>query len=376
MNGEFDDIRPYNDSELPTVLERISRNKWLIAGARSVFWPHCPRILNPIVDIFVRSSVREQLLAMKTIDDFQRKIVVGKVLQRIIEKTTDGITSSGTEHLRRDEPYIYVSNHRDITLDSALINYLLCGANLNITEIAFGDNLLINDFVADLIRVNKGFVVRRGLPPREQIKAAYQLSRYVWHTTRQGNSVWIAQREGRAKDGNDQTNPTIIKMLYLSRREKGIPFRDFIREVNIVPVSISYELDPCDRMKAWELYRSRKRGFHKKRKNEDLISMFAGLTGNKGRVHIAFAEPLRGEFNDEKEVAAAIDRDIIRLYQPWPSNYIAYDTVNQTSRFRDKYSMKEMMRFLTRFKGLSEPVRALAFGIYANSVKNQVRYSS
>jgi len=155
-----------------------------------------------------------------------------------------------------------------------------------------------------------------------------------------------------------------------------VSFEDFSRSVNIVPVSISYELDPCDRMKAWELYRKKKRGFHKKRKNEDLISMFAGLTGYKGRVHIAFADPLSGGLSDEKEVAAAIDREIIRLYRQWPSNYIAYDTVNQTTRFRDKYSVKEMMRFLKRFRGLSEPVKALAFSIYANSVKNQVRYSS
>jgi len=376
MTSEFDDIRPYNDNELGAVMERLSKNKWLVSGARNVLWPGCPPFLKPLVDIPVRRTVRQRLLSMRTIDEFQRKIILGEVLERIIQKTTDGLTVSGTERLSRDKSYIYISNHRDITLDSALLNYLLSHADLNIAEIAFGDNLLVNEFVSDLIRINKGIIVRRNLAPREQIKAWYHLSRYIWHTTHLGNSVWIAQREGRAKDGNDETNPAIIKMLYLSQREKGISFSDFVRQVNIVPVSISYELDPCDRMKAWELYRKKKRGFHKKRKNEDLISMFAGLTGFKGRVHVAFAEALRGEFADEKDVALAVDRDIIRLYRQWPSNYIAYDTVNQTSRFRDKYSVKEMMRFLKRFRGLSDPVKALAFSIYANSVKNQAGYSS
>jgi 1-acyl-sn-glycerol-3-phosphate acyltransferase len=251
----------------------------------------------------------------------------------------------------------------------------LAHSGLNIAEIAFGDNLLKNDFVSDLIRINRGFIVKRDLPIREQVKELYHLSRYIHQTTGAGNSVWIAQREGRAKDGNDETNPAIMKMLYLAYREKGFSFEDFQKKVKIVPVAISYELDPCDRMKAWELYRRNKRGEHKKRKNEDLVSMFAGLTGYKGRVHFAFAPPLREDFASEKDVAAAIDRDIFRLYRQWPSNYIAYDTVTQTARFRDKYSVKEMVKFVKRFKGLSEPVRSLAYSIYANSVKNQVRVS-
>ena len=375
MTAEFDDIRPYNDEELPVVLDRISRNKWLISGVRNVFWPRCPKIVKPVVDIFVRSTVRKRLLSMRTVDEFQRRIVVGQILERIIHETTDGLTASGTENLSSDGAYVYISNHRDITLDSALLNYLLAHSGLKISEIAFGDNLLVNDFVADLIRVNRGIIVKRDLPIREQVKELYHLSRYIRHTTGQGNSVWIAQREGRAKDGNDATNPAIIKMLYLAHREVGMSFAEFLEKVKIVPVAISYELDPCDRMKAWELYRKHKRGVHKKRKNEDLVSMFAGLTGYKGRVHFAFAPPLGSEFTSEKDVAAAIDRDIFRLYRQWPSNYIAYDTVTQTARFRDKYSMKEMMKFVKRFKGLSEPVKSVAYSIYANSVKNQVRAS-
>ena len=375
MSAEFDDIRPYNDEELHVVLDRISRNKWLVSGVRNVFWPGCPKIIKPIVDVFVRGTVRKRLFAMRTVDEFQRKIVVGQILERIIQKTTDGLTVSGTENLDPHGAYIYISNHRDITLDSALLNYLLAHSGLGIAEIAFGDNLLMNAFVSDLIRINRGFIVKRDLPIREQVKELYHLSRYIHQTTGEGNSVWIAQREGRAKDGNDETNPAIIKMLYLAHREQGLSFDEFQKRVKIVPVAISYELDPCDRMKAWELYRKHKRGVHKKRKNEDLVSMFAGLTGYKGRVHFAFAPPLREDFASEKDVAAAIDRDIFRLYRQWPSNYIAYDTVTQTARFRDKYSVKEMMKFVKRFKGLSEPVKALAYSIYANSVKNQVRAS-
>ena len=375
MTAEFDDIRPYNDDELHGVLDRISRHRWLVSGVRNVFWPRCPKIIKPLVDVYVRSTVRKQLFAMRTVDEFQRKIVIGEILDRIIQKTTDGLTASGTENLVADDAYVYISNHRDITLDSALLNYLLANSQLNIAEIAFGDNLLINDFVSDLIRVNRGFIVKRNLPIREQVKELYHLSRYIRHTTAAGNSVWIAQREGRAKDGNDETNPAIIKMLYLAHREEGRSFEEFQQKVKIVPVAISYELDPCDRMKAWELYRKHKRGVHKKRKNEDLVSMFGGLTGYKGRVHYAFAPPLREDLENEKEVAAAIDRDIFRMYRQWPSNYIAYDTVTQTARFRDKYSVKEMLKFVKRFKGLSEPVKAFAYTIYANSVKNQVRVS-
>jgi 1-acyl-sn-glycerol-3-phosphate acyltransferase len=367
---EFADIRPYSDEELKTVLRRISRNRWLVSGIRRMRMPACPEYLKPFVHRFIEFDLWRILRKVASVDDFQRRIIVEKVLEYLVRKTSDGLTWSGTDRLKRGGAYLFISNHRDIVLDSALLNYALAESDLDIAEIAFGDNLLANDFVSDLIRVNKSFIVRRNLPIREKIRAARNLSKYIRMTRLHGNSVWIAQREGRAKDGNDSTNPSILKMLAFSAKLEGIDFASFVREMPIVPVAVSYEYDPCDRYKARELHRTRKSGAYEKRKSEDLMSMYAGLKGQKGRMHVSFGEPIVCDSGDVRDAAADIDRQIHCLYRLRPSNYIAYDLLHQSKRFSDRYDEVAVSGFRERLRKESPGVFEIVCEIYAKAVEN------
>ena len=371
-NDEFKDIRPYNDSEIREVLLRIARHPWIAEMVRRTAFPAFPKRLFPLIRPFVRRKLVSYLGGMKSVDEFQRKIIVAKVLDSIREKSTDGVSSGGLEDLDRNGAYLFMSNHRDITLDPAYINYFLAMHDMRISEIAFGDNLLINDLVADLIRVNRSFIVHRGLPLREQLASSIKLSRYIDSRLAAGQSVWIAQREGRAKEGDDRTNTAVIKMLYLTHRKSDVDYTEMIRRYGLVPVAISYEFDLCDCMKAWEIYRKEHRGGHSKGKYEDLASMYAGITGYKGRVHYQFCTPLEGEYSSDREIAEAIDRSIHHGYQLWPNNYIACDLLNESDRYRDRYTPKEMERFSARFRSLPPQVRVHAWSAYARPVLNRV----
>ncbi len=367
---DYADIRPYTDEEMKPVLRRISRNDWLVSGVRSMLCPRCPAFLESFVERLVQFDLWRRLRRIKTIDQFQRKIIIDRVMEYVVKKTIESVSSSGDEKLDPEKPYLYISNHRDIVLDSALLNYIMVRKEKRIAEIAFGDNLLMNEFVSDLIRINRSFIVRRQLPVRERAKAALTLSRYISYTIEQGNSVWLAQREGRAKDGNDRTNPAVLKMLYLGPRREGMSFEEFLDCVNIVPVAVSYEYDPCDVLKARELHRTEKKGEYRKRKDEDLLSMYKGLSGWKGRVHIAFGDIIRGGFSDAGELSDEIDRQIHNAYRLWPSNYIAHDELVGRKK-SGSYTVEDVRHFMHRFRRESMEVKSLALRIYANAVLNK-----
>ena len=375
FEDDYEDIRPYTDAELKPVLRRLSRNDWLAAGVRSMVFPRCPNIAKPIAEKLVKLNLWSRLRRIDTIDQFQRKIIIDRVLDYIIKRTIESVSSSGEEYLEPEKPYLYVSNHRDIVMDSALVNYIMVKTGKAIAEIAFGDNLLVNEFVSDLIRINRSFIVRRDGSLKERAKAALTLSRYVSYTMTQGNSVWLAQREGRAKDGNDQTNPSIIKMLYYGPKREHISFSDYIRNANIVPVAVSYEVDPCDVLKARELHRTNRSGSYRKRKGEDLLSMYTGLSGWKGRVHIGFGKPLEGDFENAADVAEGIDNAIHSCYHLWPTNYIAHDELSGARKYSPEYSSDEAKKFLHRFRRESADVRSFALKIYANAVVNKLERS-
>ena len=369
-NEDFTDIRPYTDKEIPTVMARLSKNKYLISSLRSLILPKCRKLLCYPVDFFIGLFLRLKLNKIKTVKDFQIKISIKKLMPVVINKTIDNLTSTGLENLDKSKPYLFISNHRDIVLDSALLNCLIFEHGFTPAQIAFGDNLLINDTVIDLIRANKSFIVKRDLPLREQIKASIHLSKYIESTLHDGDSIWLAQRAGRAKDGNDITNPSIIKMLYLSQRKIGMEFSDYINSCRIVPVSISYEYDPCDRLKAWELYRTEKKRKTSKTKKEDLISIFTGIKGKKGRVHFSFGNILKGNFGDDKDVAYEIDKEIHKNYKLWPSNYIAYDLITKTKKYNNMYTVKDFDLFIKRYKNLFPNIKSWIFKTYAKSVCN------
>ena len=370
---EFDDIRPFNDEELLPALGRIIQDEWLIDSLTRMRFARCPRWLKPLVHGLIHYELWRRLSRIKSVDEFQRDIIVNRVLAYILRKTSDGVSVSGTEKLRRGSPYLYISNHRDIVLDSAILNHALCKAELDIAEIAFGENLLINDFVADLIRVNRSFIVRRDVPMRQRVQVATHLSRYIEYTLGLNNSVWIAQRDGRAKDGDDRTNPSLIKMLYLSRKQRNVPLDEFLEALNIIPVALSYERDPCDVLKAREVHRTQTTGEYRKRRDEDLLSMYTGLRGDKGRIHIAFGERVTGKHRALRDVANAIDNEIHRIYRLWPSNYVAYDLLHSGTKYAGCYSPAEAQEFAARFEREHEGVRRCAYTMYANVILNKER---
>jgi hypothetical protein len=373
---EFKEIEPYRNEEFLKAMDRLRNNKELQGNLRKAAFPKLPGFLHKTFETIIGLYVKYKLRNVNTPYEFQAtiiKIVIGK----IINKTIDEISFSGMDNLEKDKKYLFLSNHRDIVLDPALTNYMMTKNGMPTFEIAFGDNLLVNQLVTDLIRINKSFIVKRNHEtPRKQIEATIILSKYIWYTLHTYDSVWIAQREGRAKDGNDLTNPAILKMFFLSQRKGGLPFNEFINELKIVPIALSYEFDPCDRLKARELERRDKQEVYVKRKGEDFISMVKGITDFKGNVHIAVGAPLSGDYKDSKEVAVDIDKFIHQNYKLWPSNYVAYDSIHKTEKYSDKYDSAYKAKFLKRFERLPENILKYALKAYARPVENAESYDN
>ena len=313
--SEFDDIRPYTDEELPAALQRITDWK---------DFPQAVKFIYPDSDV---EKVRARLLNTKTIHEFQATLM-NDAIGRIIATTTDGFTHSGLNHLRRGVAYLFVSNHRDITLDAFLLQRLLIENRGETSHIVFGQNLLSLPVMEDLFRSNKLIRMERGGTPRAFYDSLHHLSDYLNQlVVERRQSVWIAQKNGRAKDGNDITAPAMIKMLCLGG--KGDPLQR-LSALHLVPVSVSYEWDPCDLMKANELYLSQ-RGTYTKAPDEDLHSVVSGIIGNKGKVHLSIGMPLSTRdltpptgVDIAEHVASVLDKRILSNYRLMSTNYAAY----------------------------------------------------
>lgn len=372
---DFDDIRPYTDEQVPSVLKRITGNRWVLEGVRTAYFSKLPKIFNKYIEKIIHLFLVFKTSGIKTADQFREQISLNILVKNLVRDTTAGISYTGLENLDLKKSYIFISNHRDIVLDPAFMISTLYYYGFNFPQIAFGDNLMLNDIVEDIIRINNGIIVKRNLPMRQQIGESLKLSAYMCSVIDKGTSIWIAQREGRAKDGLDKTNPAVLKMIYLSKR-KELSFTEFIEKYPIVPVSISYEYDPLDRAKGWSIYRKRIHGSHIKRKYEDLIHMASGLKGYKGKVHLSFSEPLSGKFKNEVAVAGALDEKIHRSYRLWKTNYISYDLLNKSRKYDNKYIEDDVEKFLNRYKRLSSDVRDIVLESYANPVISYENYIS
>ena len=326
MNS-FDDIRPFRDDEVPAVLERLLHNEALVHIMIRLQFPVVSRYIEKPLAKLVRRRLAQHLAGVKTVADFQQLMV--QFVTSVIQNSMTEFTFDGLDNLDPEESYVFISNHRDITLDSALLNYVLMQSKRHSAEIAIGDNLLSNPLMSDLLRLNKSFIVKRSVPGlKAKLAALTELSGYISHSRAEGNSIWIAQREGRAKDGCDRTDPAIIKMLHIHNKKQHIPFADSMRKLNIVPVAISYEYDPCDVLKATEM-QAREDASYVKREGEDVESILRGIALPKGRVHIQFGAPLQGEYHSADEVAAAIDQAIVAGYRLFPSNLLAYEQLQK-----------------------------------------------
>ena len=328
----FDDIRPYGDGEVRPVVDRLLQDEALARALAKFKHPLLFRFLPGWVAGKVQAALREETAHVQTIHDVQ--LVIEKYLDKLIEDTTTGLTSEGLDTLDTAQPYLFISNHRDITMDPALVNYMIYHHGLDTLQIAIGDNLLKRPFLTDLMKLNKSFIVKRSVQGRDLLKASKQLSAYIHHCIKSDNNVWIAQREGRAKDGIDKTETAIIKMLHMADRESTLrlSLQESMNSLNIVPVSISYEYDPCDRYKAEELYTIDTTGKFEKDENSDVRSILTGILGDKGDVHVTFGS--RMVFPDAvtaEGVARELDARIISSYKLHAVNYLAMEMVKKDS---------------------------------------------
>jgi len=343
VSNEFDEIRPYYDAEVPAIMTRLLDD------------PVFTRVLNNLYgDEAKIKEVRESMRQTTNVESFQLRFMV-PFLESILKNSTRGLTIGGLEHLEKDQSYLFISNHRDIVLDSALLNVEMYKFGYKSTEIAIGSNLLVYQWIEDLSRVNRSFIVKRNIPVRQMLEASNLLSAYIRQTvTNNGNSIWIAQREGRSKDGLDLTSPALLKMLNMSNKRK---FNRGFEELRIVPMSIAYEIEPCGNEKVAELLkRQADPDFHKSEK-DDLLSMVSGLKNQKGRIQIQFGAPIshaalkgllkEGNINDRlKRLADYIDSQIYTNYKLFPNNYIAYDLYYNCNKYVEQYTTEEQRLYI------------------------------
>ncbi len=378
MSDPFADIRPYRDNEVSGVLARLLDDReFLGAIARLRLGPVAglaPVLVRPLVRFLLRREVRG------VADVHGMQMVIKRYMDRMIEDTTSGFSVSGLEQLDTGRAYLFMSNHRDIAMDPAFTNYALHGEGRDTVRIAIGDNLLTKPWVSDLMRLNKSFIVKRSVSgPRELLAASKNLSAYIQHSLQVENSpVWIAQREGRAKDGVDRTEPAVIKMLAMSRDKSSQSFGEHIASLGIVPVAISYELDPCDALKARELSERAATGRYEKGEQEDVASIARGIMGDKARVHVSFGQPLGEDLETPDAVAAAVDRQVIRQYCLHPTNLYAYRILHgEDVAVPDDLYLEpgdcSREQFEARIAALPEAHRPYALAIYANSVTSKLK---
>jgi len=350
--SEFGDIRPYNDSEVPAVIARLIADPefidLLLSRKVPVLAKICPWLLRPLL----RRSLSKAAEKINSVDDLQRYITGS--LKALIGRTTDGYSVSGLENLDPNKAYLFLSNHRDIALDPAMVNLALSDAGMATVRIAIGDNLLRKPFASDLMRVNRSFIVKRSITGRrDKLEALKKLSRYIRHSiSSDGVSVWIAQREGRAKDGHDRTETALLKMLALSK-DKETSFAQATAEINLVPVAISYEYDPCDIDKGRELYAKEQGEEYVKQEFEDLDTIQKGFVGYKGRIHLAFGDPIADQYENADSLAEAIDHQVYTNYKLFPSNIIACQILGYTQdldRVKSQWPDQDWQDAELRFK--------------------------
>ncbi|MCP4884795.1 MAG: 1-acyl-sn-glycerol-3-phosphate acyltransferase [Flavobacteriales bacterium] len=322
ISDPFIDIRPYNDDEVSGAIQRLINDDEFISAIVQYQSPILSKLCSLPLKFLTKRYLAKQWSQIDNVHDVQMQ--VSKYMKSMLSNTCEGLTSSGIEQLDQNKSYLFVSNHRDIAMDPALVNWCLHENGFDTVRIAIGDNLLTKPCATELMRLNKSFIVKRSTKaPREMLSAFSQLSKYISVSLDENQSIWIAQKEGRAKDGNDKTDAAILKMFYMEGRKQKRDFSEYISSLNIVPVSISYENDPCDLIKAKELYTRETQGIYQKTEFEDIDNIIKGIVGYKRRVHVAFGDVIGDQFSSPAELAKEIDRQIYTNYHLFPSNYIA-----------------------------------------------------
>jgi 1-acyl-sn-glycerol-3-phosphate acyltransferase len=374
---KFDSIRPFYDAEVNAAI------------CASLNHPMLKAVMNFTFPDVADDVWKEQLRKTHSIRDFQCNFIY-QAIQKVLQKSSEGLSTSGFEKLEKNTSYLFISNHRDIILDTSLLNSCLFDYGLVMTASAIGDNLVKRDFMNTLAKLNRNFLVQRGLSPRELLQSSKLMSEYIGQLLlRENRSVWIAQLEGRTKDGNDATHSGVLKMLGMGSDEKEL--MQYFKKLKVVPVSISYEYDPTDALKMPQLMAEAKDEIYVKEKNEDFVNLLSGIIGQKKRIHIHVGNVLDKELdiiaaendNTNKQVQAiaqAIDNSILQSYKLWPTNYIAYDLLYKTNTYSNHYTENEKSLFERRLEmkiDVSNEMIVESFlNMYANPVVNKSKYEN
>lgn len=369
--SEFESISPYTDEEAVVALGKLAEHPLLAEFSRNFFPEQSPDFLKTL------------LKNLKSIDEFQ-VLVMSKFVEWVLERTVRNFSYDGISNIDPSKKFLALSNHRDIIFDPAITQLVLYRNGIPLTEIAVGDNLISSPTIEYLLRSNRMIKVVRGISARELYLSSQMLSKYIrLNITAQRSSIWLAQRQGRTKNGYDLTEQGLLKMLDMSGSGD---FQKNFEELNIIPMSISYEYEPCDILKARELVISRKHKYVKA-EGEDLNSIIVGIKQNKGDVHLNIGKPLTSEEiaqaalcdkNDRYQlIRHAVDVRIIEGYRLWKTNYIAYDLLNQSFKYSHMYSPADMEQFVDYMRGQldsvdpeinREDLRRIFLDIYANPV--------
>lgn len=371
----FDHIRPYLDSEVHQALIEHAKHPMFKVLLQFTFPDKSMQEIKIILD------------DCHSIKDFQTKVIYRSV-QNLLSKSSEGFSTSGFDQLEKDKPYFFISNHRDIVLDTSLLNVALLDHGLVSTASAIGDNLVQKEFLMALSKLNRNFLVLRGQSPREMLRSSQLLSAYMKYLLSEGRSVWVAQREGRTKDGHDVTQQGVLKMITMAKGD--LPLMEYIKQLDIRPVAISYEYDPTDILKIPELVAKEENLPYVKTPNEDFNSILKGALGNKKHIHIScssldsemYDRIDREEQSDNEKLqrfAQELDKEIYRSYKLWPSNYIAHDLYHKTETFAKYYNTKEKRQFQRRLERRVDTRIKLEVDsfllMYANPVINRMNSS-
>ncbi|WDF45848.1 1-acyl-sn-glycerol-3-phosphate acyltransferase [Chryseobacterium sp. KACC 21268] len=373
--SKFDEIRPFYDDEVNVALQSVAKHP-MMKALMSFTFP------NKDEDFWI-----DEFKNVHSINDFQSQFISQTVLQ-ILERSSEGLTTSGFDQLDKNQSYLFISNHRDIVLDTSLLNLALLNGGFVMTSSAIGDNLVKKPFLHVLAKLNRNFLVQRGISIREQLSSSKTLSEYIYNLLiNENRSVWMAQREGRAKDGNDFTQQGVLKMLAMSAEDQSLT--DFFKTLKIVPLSISYEYDPTDSLKMPQLMAKSRNEVYVKDHNEDFTTMLSGVLGQKKRIHLHAGKVLNTELdnianefdNKNKQlqaIAQIIDDSIIQNYKLWPTKYIAYDLLHKTDQFAHRYTEEEKQLFIRRLEmridSFDSALKESFLAMYANPVINKMKY--
>ena len=372
--SKFDDIRPFDDHEVNDALMSIAGHPMMKSLMNFTF---------PDKDDHFWLELFEQI---HSINDFQQHCI-SHTIRQILKQSCESLSTSGFDRLEKDSAYLFISNHRDIVLDTCLLNLVLLDEGLIMTSSAIGDNLVQKRFLNILAKLNRNFLVQRGLPLREQLSSSKVMSEYISTLLKHENrSVWIAQREGRTKDGNDTTQQGVLKMLAMAAGDQ--PVADYFKTLKIIPLSISYEYDPTDVLKMPQLMAESRNEVYIKDKNEDFTTILSGVLGQKKRIHLHAGELLDHELDtigsesDPKNkqlqaISQIIDDSIIKNYKLWPTNFIAFDLFHNTKQCAEYYTEDEKQLFERRMEmriDISDILLKNSFlAMYANPVINKMR---